>query len=80
MILPQSSVYLEEENKALYTCTNLRPPIKINFRWLNVKNKMKRINANRKPNRVQMGSQRNSLFNEGLKPRYFLKKKLHNKL
>lgn len=26
-------------NKALYTCTNLRPPIKINFRWLNVKNK-----------------------------------------
>lgn len=80
MVLPQLTVYLEDENKGLYTHTNLRPPIKINFRWLNVKNKMKRVNANRKPSRVQMGSQRNSLFNQGLKPKYFLKKNLHIEL
>lgn len=55
MVLPQLTVSLEDENKGFYTHANLRPSFKINFRWLNVKNKKKRVNANRKPSRVQMG-------------------------
>lgn len=67
MVLPQLADYLEDKNKCLYPHTYFGSHSKINFRWSNVR---ERVKVNRKPSILQIRVK--EIF--FLKPRCFLRK------